>query len=90
MPKPLGNRKKLKAAAKAGNGAAKTKKAARQPTARELLDRAEQAIAFDDYDGAKAALQQAAKNEPDNVEVLDALGALLAETGDVEEAMQVR
>lgn len=63
--------------------------AARAPTAQQLYEQAQLALQYDDFDSARAALKRAAKLEPSNVEILDALGALLAEVGPEDEALLV-
>lgn len=84
MPKPPGNRKKAKGDRK---GAAKGS----NPTqsADQLYEQAQHALAVDDYDAAKDCLKEAVQLEPDNVELLDAYGALLSEVGPQSEAVQV-
>ncbi|GBF92334.1 hypothetical protein Rsub_05536 [Raphidocelis subcapitata] len=84
------------ASAKAGRRAGGKKKAsagrgAAQPalSAAELIERAQAALAYDDYDSALLALSEAAAREPGNPEALDAYGSLLAEVGRAEEAVEV-
>lgn len=94
MPKPAGNRKKLKGSTVKSSTAkpkAKGSKGTAKPnlTAGQLFDRAQQAIAFERYDAAIECMRDALQLEPENVEILDAYGALLAELGSVEEAVEV-
>jgi hypothetical protein len=58
-------------------------------TADELYERAQAALAFDNYDMAQECMRDALELEPENLEVLDAYGALLAELGSSEQAVQV-
>jgi Tfp pilus assembly protein PilF len=58
-------------------------------TADELYERAQAALAFDNYDAALECMRDALELEPENLEVLDAYGALLAELGSSEQAIQV-
>ena len=55
----------------------------------QLYEQAQLALQYDDYDTARTALKKAAKMEPSNVEIVDALGALLAEIGPQNEAIAV-
>jgi hypothetical protein len=77
---------------KAG-GKGKTGAGPRAPALRltpaQLLEQAQLALQFDDFDAARMALRKAVKLDPRNVECLDALGALLAEVGPEEEAVEV-
>lgn len=82
-----------KAAKRSGAGAAKKKGAgagasgaASGEGAAELIERAQVALAYDDYDGALEYLQAAVAAEPRSAEALGALGALLAEVGRADEA----
>lgn len=106
MPKPEGNRKKIKgaggsraaAAAAAGAGGSKSKAkrkgskgAAKQAmSAAQLYEAAQAALAVDEYERALECLRDALQLEPENLELLDAHGALLAELGRTEEAVAVR
>jgi len=96
MPKLAGqNRKKIKERSK--DVPVKTKQrrsksqgtSQQQLTAAQLFERAQQAIAFERYDTALGCLKDALELEPENAEILDARGALLAELGREEEAIQV-
>jgi kinesin family protein 5 len=58
-------------------------------SAAQLYEQAQIALQFDDYEGARDALRRATQMEPENVEVVEAYGSLLAEIGDVEEAVAV-
>ncbi|GLC46815.1 hypothetical protein PLESTB_001800400 [Pleodorina starrii] len=58
-------------------------------TPQQLYEQAQLAIQYQDYDSARTALRKAAKMDPKNVEYLDALGALLAEIGPEDEAVEV-
>lgn len=58
-------------------------------TAGQLLVRAQQAVAFEKYDAALECMREALQLEPENTEILDSLGALLAELGMVGEAVKV-
>ncbi|GIL82282.1 hypothetical protein Vretimale_7247 [Volvox reticuliferus] len=58
-------------------------------TAQQLYEQAQLALQYNDYDSARTALRKAAKMDPKNVEYLDALGALLAEIGPEDEAIEV-
>lgn len=60
-----------------------------QLTAAQLFERAQQAIAFERYEVALELLKDAIDIEPENLEIIDARGALLAELGREEEAVQV-
>lgn len=60
-----------------------------QLTAAQLFERAQAAIAFERYDAALECLKDALALEPENLEVIDARGALLAELGREQEAVQV-
>eukprot|EP00798_Chlamydomonas_sp_ICE-L_P014213 gene14213-20183_t len=62
-------------------------KSAPTPTADQLYQQAQLALQYDDYDSAKASLKKAVKLEPQNLEVLEAYGSLLAEIGDEKEAV---
>ena len=64
--------------------------AARPLTAHQLFQQAQLALQYDDFDSARTALKKAAKLEPSNIEIVDALGALLAEIGPEDEAVLVR
>lgn len=76
--------------AKGKQGSSKKKGPAdRQLTAQMLYEQAQFALQYDDFDAARTALKKAAKMEPMNVEIVDALGALLAEIGPPNEAVQV-
>jgi hypothetical protein len=97
MPKQRPQRAGIKASGPgAGAGAGSSKKAkgakkqAATATAARLIDQAQQALAFDDFDTALMCLSEAVGREPGNLEALDAYGSLLAELGRVEEAVQVR
>jgi hypothetical protein len=102
MPKPSARRAAVKggapsAAAKAGAPGGKKKAgkkggagAAGAASAAQLLERAQAALAYDDYGAALDCLKEASEREPANVEALDAYGSLLAEVGRAEEAVQVR
>eukprot|EP00898_Chlorokybus_atmophyticus_P005602 jgi/Chlat1/6042/Chrsp4S06330 len=54
-----------------------------------LMSAAEEDAARGEHEAALAALRQAAALAPDDATVADTLGALLAETGDAQEAVQV-
>eukprot|EP00775_Hariotina_reticulata_P004798 gene4798-5048_t len=91
MPQAGANRKKIK------SGSVRTEKKSKRAskgtarptlTAAQLFDRAQQALAFERYDAATECLRDALQLEPENVEVLDAYGALLAELGQIDEAVQ--
>lgn len=58
-------------------------------TAGQLYNRAQQALAFERYDAALECMRDALELEPENVEIIDAHGALLAELGRIDEALQV-
>ncbi|GIL67164.1 hypothetical protein Vafri_20615 [Volvox africanus] len=58
-------------------------------TAQQLYEQAQLALQYNDYDSARTAFRKAAKMDPKNVEYLDALGALLAEIGPEDEAIEV-
>jgi Flp pilus assembly protein TadD len=60
-----------------------------QLTAAQLFERAQRAIAFERYEVALELLKDAIDIEPENLEIIDARGALLAELGREEEAVQV-
>jgi kinesin family protein 5 len=60
-----------------------------QLSAAQLFERAQQAIAFERYDAALECLKDALELEPENLEIIDARGALLAELGREVEAIQV-
>jgi hypothetical protein len=99
------NRKKIKdssgsrgeaAAAAAGKKQKQAKKRSsaggtskQQLSAAQLYERAQQALAFERYDAALESLRDACELEPDAVEYVDAAGALLAELGRGDEAVQV-
>jgi Flp pilus assembly protein TadD len=72
---------------KASSSAGRSKPAL---TAAQLYERAQQAVAFERYDAALECMRDALALEPENIDVLDALGALLAELGRTEEAVQAR
>ncbi|GFR51970.1 hypothetical protein Agub_g14496, partial [Astrephomene gubernaculifera] len=76
---------KSKAAKKSGGPRAP----AAQLTPRQLYERALLALRYDDFDSARTAMRKAVSLDPDNIEYLDAFGALLAEVGPAEEAIQV-
>lgn len=65
------------------------KKPPKAVTATQLFDQAREALAFDDVDRAKTCFQKALQLEPDNAELVDAYGALLAEIGPPHEALLV-
>jgi len=77
---------KKKAAAKKKGGAGG---GAVSASAARLIEQAQQALLFDDYNTALICLREAAEREPENLEALDAYGSLLAEVGRVEEAVAV-
>jgi kinesin family protein 5 len=58
-------------------------------TAEQLYEQAQTALAFDRFEAALECFKDALQLEPENVEILDAYGALLAEVGQREEAIQV-
>ncbi|GLI63511.1 hypothetical protein VaNZ11_006496 [Volvox africanus] len=58
-------------------------------TAQQLYEQAQLALQYNDYDSARTAFRKATKMDPKNVEYLDALGALLAEIGPEDEAIEV-
>ena len=58
-------------------------------TAEQLYEQAQAALAFDNYETALECFKDALQLEPENVEVLDAYGALLAEVGQREQAIEV-
>jgi Flp pilus assembly protein TadD len=95
MPKPPGNRKKLKGASVKSSTAKPKAKGSSKGTARpslsagQLFERAQQALAFERYDAALECMRDALQLEPENTDIIDAHGALLAELGRVEEAVQV-
>ena len=60
-----------------------------QAHASTLFDQAQRALEVDDYEVGLRLLRQAAELEPNDAEVADALGALLAEMGLQEEARTV-
>jgi kinesin family protein 5 len=60
-----------------------------QAQAATVFEQAQRALEVDDYEVGLRLLRQAAELEPDNAEVTDALGALLAEIGPQEEARSV-
>jgi Flp pilus assembly protein TadD len=62
----------------------------RAESANELIDAAQAALAYDDYDRALTLLRRAAAREPDSADAAEALGALLAELGELAEAEAVR
>ncbi|KAF8071059.1 SPBC16D10.01c [Scenedesmus sp. PABB004] len=89
------NRKKVKGATvKASSGGtggcrAKAKGAARPAlSAAQLFERAQAALAFERFDAALECFRDALELEPENAEIVDAHGALLAELGRTEEAVQ--
>jgi Flp pilus assembly protein TadD len=96
MPKPAGNRKKLKGASVKSSTARPKAKGSSKSTARpslsagQLFERAQQALAFERYDAALECMRDALQLEPENTDIIDAHGALLAELGRVDEAVQVR
>lgn len=59
------------------------------PTAKQLYEQALLALQYDDFDSATKCLKRAAKQEPENLEIIETLGALLAENGPPSEAIQV-
>lgn len=59
-------------------------------TPQQLYEQAQLALQYDDFDSARTALRKAVKLDPKNIECVDALGALLAEVGPEEEAVEVR
>ncbi|GAX77182.1 hypothetical protein CEUSTIGMA_g4628.t1 [Chlamydomonas eustigma] len=75
--------------------ARKSKNAARKQkskpllTAQQLYEKAQAALLYDDYDTAREALRQAASLEPENLEIVEAYGSLLAELGEQEQAVLV-
>ncbi|PNH10263.1 hypothetical protein TSOC_003022 [Tetrabaena socialis] len=77
--------KKGKAAKKGGGPRAPAARLSPQ----QLYEQAQLALQFDDFDAARTALRKAVKLDPSNIECMDALGALLAEVGPEEEAVQV-
>ncbi|KXZ42721.1 hypothetical protein GPECTOR_122g462 [Gonium pectorale] len=62
---------------------------AAQVTPQQLYARAQVALQHQDYDSARTALRKAVKLAPKNVEYVETLGALLAEVGPEEEALEV-
>ncbi|KAK9827266.1 hypothetical protein WJX81_005908 [Elliptochloris bilobata] len=52
-----------------------------------LYEAAQDSLSVDDFDSARLYLRQAVQLAPQNLELLDALGALLAEAGPAEEAV---
>ncbi|PNW86960.1 hypothetical protein CHLRE_02g103050v5 [Chlamydomonas reinhardtii] len=58
-------------------------------TPQQLYEQAQLALQYDDFDSARTALRKAVKLDPKNIECVDALGALLAEVGPEEEAVEV-
>lgn len=94
MPKPPGNRKKLKGASVKSSTAKPKAKGSSKGTARpslsagQLFERAQQALAFERYDAALECMRDALQLEPENTDIIDAHGALLAELGRVDEAVQ--
>eukprot|EP00882_Tetradesmus_deserticola_P011226 GHRQ01011876.1.p1 GENE.GHRQ01011876.1~~GHRQ01011876.1.p1 ORF type:complete len:130 (+),score=35.99 GHRQ01011876.1:333-722(+) len=96
MPKPPGNRKKLKSGSVKSSTAKPKARGSSKGTARQslsagqLFERGQQALAFERYDAALECMRDALQLEPENTEFLDAHGALLAELGRVQEAVQVR
>jgi len=92
MPQAGANRKKIKCGSvRTEKKTKRTSKGTARPTltAAQLFDRAQQALAFERYDTATECLRDALQLEPENIEVLDAYGALLAELGQIDEAVQV-
>lgn len=79
-----------------GKSSGKAKQAGRKGpgsrplSAQQLFEQAQIALQYDDFDAARTALKKAAKMEPMNIVYVDALGALLAEIGPENEAIQVR
>lgn len=59
------------------------------PTAKQLYEQAMLALQYDDFDSATKCLKRAAKQEPQNLEIVETLGALLSEIGPASEAIQV-
>ncbi|KAG2484624.1 hypothetical protein HYH03_016578 [Edaphochlamys debaryana] len=80
---------KGKAAAARKGAAGGPRAPAARISAQQLYEQAQLALKFDDFDSARMALRKAVKMEPKNVEYVDALGALLAEVGPEEEAVEV-
>lgn len=93
MPTPAGHRTSIKGSTvQSATGKPRTKrKGMAKPslTAGQLFDRAQQALAFDRYDAALECMRDALQLEPENLEILAAHGALLAELGKTEDAIQV-
>ncbi|KAG2454618.1 hypothetical protein HYH02_000459 [Chlamydomonas schloesseri] len=58
-------------------------------TPQQLYEQAQLALQYDDFDSARTALRKAVKLDPKSIECVDALGALLAEVGPEEEAVEV-
>jgi kinesin family protein 5 len=58
-------------------------------TAQKLYEQAQLSMQYEDFDAARTALKKAAKMEPSNIEIVEALGALLSEIGPENEAIQV-
>lgn len=100
MPKLAGqNRKKIKDSSRDAAAAVKPKRgkpksrsqgtSQKQLSAAQLFERAQQAIAFERYDAALECFKDALELEPENLDIIDARGALLAELGREAEAIQV-
>jgi kinesin family protein 5 len=97
MPKLAGqNRKKIKDSSRDAAAAVKPKRKSRsqgtsqkQLSVAQLFERAQAAMAFERYDAALECFREALELEPENLEIIDARGALLAELGREEEAIQV-
>lgn len=78
---------KPKGAKKAGGGGPRAPAARLTP--QQYFQQAQLALRYDDYDAARTAMRKAVQLDPRNVEYVDALGALLAEIGPEEEAIEV-
>eukprot|EP00878_Enallax_costatus_P016578 GHUV01017394.1.p1 GENE.GHUV01017394.1~~GHUV01017394.1.p1 ORF type:complete len:317 (+),score=108.87 GHUV01017394.1:512-1462(+) len=92
MPKPPGHRTGIKGSTvKSSTGKPRTKgKGVAKPslTADQLFERAQQALAFERYEAALDCMRDALQLEPENLEIIDAYGALLAELGRTDAALQ--
>lgn len=81
------SQKRMKGKARAA--AAGKPKSQATMSAQQLFDHARQALMFDRYNEAKDFFRRALKLEPHNLEFLDTYGAVLAEVGPPDEALQV-
>lgn len=100
MPKLAGqNRKKIKDSVRDAAPAVKPKRgkqksrsqgtSQKQLSVAQLFERAQLAMAVERYDAALECFKDALELEPENLDIIDARGALLAELGREAEAIQV-